>query len=284
MLSFKLLGRYGRFGNQMFQYAFLRTAAQRLGTQFYCPAWLGDAVFRLDDAAERAPQPEGILKTFMQPRSACGYQPDAAFIKDHTEIIGWFQSARHFDEATVRSWYTFRDDVISSVRTRFASIDFSNAVGVHARFGDMIDHYGYINLSAGYYRKALRRLRPYGSVLVFSDDPKRAERLIRRVTSNFICIEANEPFEDLYLLSRCQSVVCSVSTFSWWGAWLRARPGKRVVAPREWIRPGVPVDYSGLSCPEWDNLRAARPIFDHNLWWRARKWAARQLSGTRHPP
>lgn len=279
MISFQRLGQYGRFGNQLFQYAFVRSVARRLGVRFYCPEWLGDKVFKLNDADERAPRPEGIVRTYMQPRSACGFQPDAEKIGDNTDVVGWFQSARHFDESAVRTWYQFRDDVTSSVRSRFAAVDFSNAVGVHARFGDMVNHHGYINLSAGYYRKALKRLPPYGRVLVFSDDIGRAERLMRRVTREFHCIEGNAAFEDLFLLSQCQAVVCSVSTFSWWGGWLRTRPGKRVVAPREWIRPGVAIDYSGLSCPDWDNLRAARPILDHSLWWRAKRGAVRRLRG-----
>ena len=49
MLSFSKLGNYGRLGNQLFQYAFLRMTARRLGTQFFCPKWDGDDIFNLND-------------------------------------------------------------------------------------------------------------------------------------------------------------------------------------------------------------------------------------------
>ncbi len=53
MLSFSKLGEHGRLGNQLFQYAFLRTQAERLGVPFYCPHWTGDDVFTLEDEPQR---------------------------------------------------------------------------------------------------------------------------------------------------------------------------------------------------------------------------------------
>ena len=55
MFCMTRLGQMGRMGNQLFQYAFLRTLARRRGTQFFCPPWIGDEIFTLDDAAERSP-------------------------------------------------------------------------------------------------------------------------------------------------------------------------------------------------------------------------------------
>ena len=53
MISFSKLGEYGRFGNQLFQYAFLRTQAKKLGVKFYCPKWIGDKIFDLNDQDEK---------------------------------------------------------------------------------------------------------------------------------------------------------------------------------------------------------------------------------------
>ena len=65
MISFERLGEEG-LGNQLFQYAFLRSMARRLGVSFYCPSWIGDQVFDLDDGGERAAAPVGIDKWFRQ--------------------------------------------------------------------------------------------------------------------------------------------------------------------------------------------------------------------------
>ena len=40
---------------------------------------------------------------------------------------------------------------------------------------------------------------------------------------------------DLYLLSKCKNVICSNSTFAWWGAWLNENPNKNVFIPSMWF-------------------------------------------------
>jgi hypothetical protein len=48
-LSFAGLGHLGRFGNQVFQYAFLRSVARASGATYECPPWVGQKLFALDD-------------------------------------------------------------------------------------------------------------------------------------------------------------------------------------------------------------------------------------------
>lgn len=95
MISFSKLGNYGRLGNQLFQYAFLRTSAQRLGTQFFCPQWDGDSIFNLQDEDERATEPVGIVHYF-DPSPEAGFTSEALLIGDNTEIQGFFQSEKFY--------------------------------------------------------------------------------------------------------------------------------------------------------------------------------------------
>ena len=44
------IGKLGRFGNQLFQYAFLRICAEESGAKVQCPAWIGQTLFGHDDA------------------------------------------------------------------------------------------------------------------------------------------------------------------------------------------------------------------------------------------
>lgn len=275
MISFQKFRQYGRFGNQLFQYAFLRATARRLGVRFYCPAWLGDDIFTLNDRDERAPAPEGITRRYIQPKDNCGFDPQARFIKDHTDVLGYFQSPRHFDPAAAREWYTFRDDAVAAVRDKYRGLDFARCVGVHFRFGDMVNNPFYINPAPDYYRKALARTRPYQQVLLFSDDIPAAEERMRQVGVPFMSMRDNKGFEDLFLLTQCRAVVCSVSTFSWWGGWLNARPDKKVAAPLEWIRPGQRIHNDGLICPDWINLRAAHLQDDYRFIIAKKVWGER---------
>jgi hypothetical protein len=49
MLTFSALGQFGRFANQLFQYAFLRSVARVTGAQYQAPQWIGQRLFDLDD-------------------------------------------------------------------------------------------------------------------------------------------------------------------------------------------------------------------------------------------
>ncbi len=118
------------------------------------------------------------------------------------------------------------------------------AVAVHIRRGDYVSNpvtaavHGACGMD--YYREGLSRLdqvvtRPH--LYVFSDDiPWVRENLKTSHPVTYVDHNsADEPCEDLRLMSACKHFVIANSSFSWWGAWLSAFPGKRVVAPKRWF-------------------------------------------------
>ena len=50
VLTMSSLGQLGRFGNQIFQYAFLRICANESGATVECPPWIGQKLFGHADA------------------------------------------------------------------------------------------------------------------------------------------------------------------------------------------------------------------------------------------
>jgi Glycosyl transferase family 11 len=49
VLTMSSLGQLGRFGNQLFQYAFLRICANKTGASVECPPWIGQTLFGHND-------------------------------------------------------------------------------------------------------------------------------------------------------------------------------------------------------------------------------------------
>jgi len=262
MISFTELGSHGRFGNQLFQYAFLRTTAQRLGVKFFCPEWAGDSIFLLNDDNERISEPGPTDKEYRQPLENGGFIDSALRIEDGTNILGYFQAERYFDRGRVMRWYTFRPEVVAAVRAKYRHVDLAQCAGIHLRFGDMKDNPMFVVLPPRYYAKALSILPPRKQILVFSDVVTAAKEHLRDISGNFSYVEGNEYFEDLYLMTQCGDFVCSVSTLSWWGAWLNDRPNKSVVAPPEGLRPGCFIRSPDFCCAGWVPLDTNRFILD----------------------
>lgn len=255
---------HGGIGNLMFQYAFTRMTARRLGVKFYFSEWIGDRVFCLNDQDERSTTVTGVYKKYEQPKNNCGFTEDALRITDGTDIYGFFQSEEYFpDNDLVREWFSFREESIISVRGKYRHLDFSRTVSLNFRFGDKVrlqDMFVIANLD--YYAKALSYVTNSENLLVVSDEIDRARRIAERLSGNIVYANDTEGHEDLYLMSLCHDNICSTSTFSWWGAWLNNYGDKVVVCLKEWLRPGYH-EHRNQTCDGWIEIRTVNPIFGH---------------------
>lgn len=110
----------------MFQYAFLRLTARRLGVKFYCPAWKGQDIFLLNDSSEKSSIPNSIQKVYPQDRNFfLGFHPDALKIEKGLDIQGYFMSEKYFtDKNLVRSWFSFNPQNLIHVIEKYQNIDF----------------------------------------------------------------------------------------------------------------------------------------------------------------
>jgi hypothetical protein len=274
MISFSTLGSYGRLGNQLFQYAFLRTAALRLRTKFYCPKWDGDSIFELQDDYDRVNAPSGIIH-FFNPSPQAGYVPEALSIQDNTEIQGYFQSEKYYqNKQLVRRWYTFKDEIVDTVTKSYRSIPVQEYISFSLRidndFANADFRRGYPLYPISYYKKALSAINLDSPILVFSDRPDRAREFFASLQNRELVFvdNLNGP-QQLYLMTQCKANVITNSTFAWWGAWLNAHIESTVVAPSVWCRSGMSINKDTL-CDSWIKVQGTIPIWDHLLVWKVR--------------
>lgn len=250
----------GRLGNQMFQYAMLRSVARRLGVSFSCPEWRGDNLFCLNDRGERRPFQGSSSNAWIQSSIDSGF--DEAFVdRDEVDYCGYFISPQYFfSDDDVRSWFAFNHDLVQRVQRKYSDVDFENAVGLHLRFGDYLSEVDFYNPRRSYYERGLSLLATKNPILVFSDDSVRARSELSRLGSLATFITDNEDFEDLYLMSRCSAMIVSASTFSWWGAFLCNGP---VIRPLDGLlRPGSILRCTKCWPESWEPVSAGLRWYD----------------------
>jgi hypothetical protein len=100
-----------------------------------------------------------------------------------------------------------------------------NTVAIHFRDYKMPNIYP--ECTSEYYDKTLKYF-PGKQTVVFTDNIEKAKQVI-----GIDCeYRSGTPIEDFYLMSKCDNVICSNSTFSWWAAWLT---GRTAIIPAVWF-------------------------------------------------
>lgn len=163
-------------------------------------------------------------------------------IKGHTIIMnGFFQNENYFKE--------YRQEILKIMKEppfltdRLNNItNYDNIVAIHIRLGDYIDKFiekHFVNL-LNYYEKCIElaknNIKDVKFIIVSSDSKEKINAIYHVLKDIPILInkDGDELF-DLYFMIRCRGVICSNSTFSWWGAWLNNTNKKFVTIPSKWL-------------------------------------------------
>ena len=251
MLAFNHLGRLGRLGNQMFQYASLRGIASNRGYDFCVP-----------NHSQVVKDPYGFdLKieifypfkmSYVLPHNIKlldrGYAPVAEerhfhfdeilfnMCPDEITLAGFFQSEKYFAHIAdeIRVDFSFKDEILEPCKEMMGSV--GEAISLHIRRTDYLQNPNHTSLSLDYYQKSLSEFDDSLPVLVFTDDAEwcNAQELFSE--DRFMISESGDHYVDLCLMSLCKHHIIANSSFSWWGAWLSG--SDNVVAPIQWFGEG----------------------------------------------
>ena len=189
------------------------------------------------------PSQPGKPEVYRQP----GYHFDDGFLAlcPPVHLTGFFQSELYFANAAdeIRDVFKIRLPRSAGFERQLAEINACGcAVSIHVRRGDYVadavtrDYHG--TLDHDYYRRAIGIAGHLGDkparYFVFSDEPE-SKLLDGIVEATYVTGNLDRPWEDMALMAACRGHVLANSSFSWWGAWLDARPDKWVIAPRRWF-------------------------------------------------
>ena len=100
IIQFTQLGKFGRFGNQMFQYAFARAYAEKYNCTLEIPSWIGEKIFK---NVSHQPISKHLKRTPVD---------KVLFGEVNIDLFGYFQKQEFINilsEAKLREWFTFQD-------------------------------------------------------------------------------------------------------------------------------------------------------------------------------
>ena len=223
-----------QLGNQLFQYAYLRCHAETHGLRYETTGWVGEELFdlprhritrRLPTIEERVRDVDGALL----PR------PDGP--GRNVDLAGYFQYHTRFYRPyaeRIRSWFTpaprhasVLDEAWQRLRERGRTV-----VGLHLRRGDYGYEYFFIAPTA-WYRRWLDEVWPTLDrpvLFLASDEPEAVvDELADLGPVTAADLDVRFPvfpdYVDFHLLSRCDLLATSNSTFSFWASLLDRSPG-----------------------------------------------------------
>lgn len=252
-------------GNQLFNYAFGRSLAERAGAQlvldhrsqyrinrfgrrflldnFHIRAQLATwkqvlsgtlalASWKSANYFKAAPQ---LGPIFTEPRNRQFVQIGAELLARKTVFAGYWQDERYFFEVAtqLRNELQPVTELPHAARRLRDVITSSNSVCCHVRSFSEIG--GGADLTS-YYRRAVDHLCERHEVqdwFVFSDNHAFASQILpSHVQWTHVDLELNSidsAIVDLWLMSQFAHHILSLSTLAWWGAWLSTRPGTIVL-------------------------------------------------------
>lgn len=239
------IGRYGRFGNALFQIAALIGIARDQGFEWELPRFVNidhkerfGSDEEIDIHAHLAnPWLERDPRPFPERHYPWGYHT-VQLPFGNWDLRGHFQDERYFkrhiDE--VRHVLTFKDEP-----------PVNDYVAIHYRAGDYIDDPNayHQRCHREYYQQAMS-LFPGRKFILFSDDPEAWRKMMLDASGDTLTSSAPCHYiEDFNLMKSCHSFITANSSYSLMASILANQPGKQIVCPKRWFGPSAGITFEG---------------------------------------
>ena len=175
---------------------------------------------------------------------------------DNICLHGYFQSEKYFKEheSEIRTMFKADQKTEEYLQSKYGEVlSKDNTVSLHVRRGDYIGKEQFHPIvDKSYYEQAIEK-HSGATFLVFSDDISWCKDNLPE-GPEYVFVEGNKDYEDLYLMSKCAHNIIANSSFSWWGAWLNENKDKQVTAPSVWFGPALlpSHDLKDLLPDEWE--------------------------------
>jgi hypothetical protein len=266
MISFPQLGEFGRLGNQLFQYAALKSLALKRGFTAKIPNpetknWHGQdcllGEFNIECEYLNDSDYSNFQWAYHEPDWRT-YDPNFFSTPDNTCISGYFQSMFYFEEFEdqIRKELTPKAEFINEAKSYIDSLKAKypnhEIVSVHVRRGDNMtnnqealikafDEGGvyetYFNLAKKQFSDKLVKFLVFTGGQRFNEDNSEDFNWCKEFFKGdeFIFSEGQSQINDFCRIMLCDhNILSHVSSFGWWAAYQNTNPNKIVVAPKSY--------------------------------------------------
>lgn len=241
----------GQLGNQLFVVA----AATSLAIDNNVDAIFTD--FKIKDSRDIKTNYNEVffrVKTDGSPRKTVVYTEPFYHYKPipyhpNIKIKGGFQSEKYFkhNKSAILELFAPSDKITTYLLEKYRSIiEHPKSVAIHYRdfTSELPGETYFLDIKKEYYERALTLFDDDALFVVFTNNPKRCKQIFSELPYEFIFIEGEKHYHDLYLMSMCKHNIICNSSFSWWGAYLNPNQDKIVITPSKW--------YSSYIKDDWD--------------------------------
>ncbi len=258
-----------RFGNHMFQYAFILNLAKKQNTQFFLDEsrvkFLLVEFFELRSFNKTKNRFLLLLykiirkKTKKKVHHGENIQKNLLTLTDkNCKYVGYFQSELFFKEnkELIKDNFKIKKKLLINVRSYF-NLSKKPIIAVHIRRTDYINYgderLGGINMTLplSYYYNAFSKIENLDTyqIIYISDDIEFVKKNLKQ-KGLFI---SNSLIIDFQILLTAEIIITANSSFSWWAAYLSN--AKRVLSPKYWLGFKINSEYPNSIIPkEWEKI------------------------------
>jgi len=247
MITFNRLGRYGNLGNTLFQYCTLLGVGKQLNYTVKIPnnpTYYEDSyenynysIFDGFDITTNILESTDII-SHNYVYSGHIFNGDIFNIEDNTNIHGYFQCEKYFNfcREYILEKLQFKSTITREGNELFKNLDIlpEETTSIHIRRGDYLKKTKFHPIQpVEYFKTAISKVKNK-NYLFFSDDIEWCKQVYGKNPNVYFSVN-NNPFVDMYAMSKCKDNIIVNSSFSWWGAWLNKNQNKKVIAPKNWF-------------------------------------------------
>lgn len=268
MITFSQLGSYGRLGNQLFQYAALKSLGLSRNYKVKIPDpaekhWHGQNCLLNEFDIEcdyLTTEDHNKVSFFYEENNINRFDRNFFYLGDNVDIRGFFQSTKYFERHSqqIKKELMPKKHHLKEAKEFIESYRKNNEtiVSVHLRMGDVTDgtNKGYDNLygsgkdflttSSVYGEYFTRAKRVFDSenvkFIVFYGGSRmnlsENESFKEAFGDNFVFSDGASAMQDFSRIINCDHNICGhLTTFGWWAAYLNPSEDKTVTIPKNYF-------------------------------------------------